>query len=69
MERKQVDSSTVNSIGYDESLKVLEVEFKKGLYQYVDVPKEVYDNLIASESIGRFVQQNIVHKYSYHRIV
>ena len=34
MDRTPVVSSNINSIGYDASSSVLEVEFRSGLYQY-----------------------------------
>ena len=43
MERKNVVSSNIKSIGYDESAMVLEVEFNNGaVYQYYNVPLYIY---------------------------
>ena len=58
MERQPVKSSNVKAVGYDEVKKVLEVEFKSGgIYQYAGVQPEMYTDLLAAESIGRFVSQ------------
>ncbi len=39
MDRIQVRSSNIRSIGYDQNRQILEVEFLKGgVYQYFDVP-------------------------------
>ena len=39
MDRIQVRSSNIRSIGYDQKTQTLEVEFLKGgVYQYFDVP-------------------------------
>jgi len=55
MERVNVVSSNIRSIGYDASARVLEVEFNNGtVYQYYDVPEELYDGLMAAESHGKF---------------
>ena len=58
MERKPVKSTNVKAVGYDAETKVLEVEFKSGgIYQYAGVQKEMYADLLAAESVGRFVSQ------------
>lgn len=58
MERQPVKSTNVKSVGYDAVEKVLEVEFKSGgVYQYAGVQPEMYADLLAAESIGRFISQ------------
>lgn len=60
MQRKPVKSTNVESIGYDLETKTLQVEFKSGgIYQYAGVPPEMYAELLAAESVGRFVSQVI----------
>ena len=60
MERQPVKSTNVESIGYDPEEKVLEVKFKSGaIYQYAGVQPEMYADLLAAESVGRFVSQVI----------
>jgi len=61
MERTPVESSNVASVGYDEETKTLEVAFKSGsIYQYSGVEPQTHADLMGAESIGKFVQQNIV---------
>lgn len=56
MKRQPVKSRNVKSVGYDAEEKVLEVEFKSGgVYQYAGVQPGMYIDLLASESVGRFV--------------
>jgi len=51
MNRSKVKSSNLNSIGYDEDKKELEVEFKGGrLYIYSAVPKEIYEALMQEQA-------------------
>lgn len=51
MVRTQVASSNIASVGYDKESMVLEVEFHNGaVYQYFDVPEEVYIGLIKAPS-------------------
>jgi hypothetical protein len=58
MERQPVKSTNVKAVGYDAETKVLEVEFKSGgIYQYAGVQPEMYADLLAAESVGRFVSQ------------
>lgn len=61
MERIPVKSSNIASVGYDEGNKTLEIQFKSGaVYQYSGVEPQTHADLMAAESVGKFVQQNIV---------
>ncbi|HYO76516.1 MAG TPA: KTSC domain-containing protein [Thermoanaerobaculia bacterium] len=65
MRRKQVDSSVVASIGYDEQRALLEIEFLTGkVYAYRDVPPAAHDALLAAESIGRHFNLEIRDRYA-----
>lgn len=60
MERQSVSSSNLRSIGYDHSSSTLEVEFNNGsIYQYFDVPENVYDELMNASSHGQYFDINI----------
>lgn len=60
MERQQVSSSDLASIGYDPSTHILEVEFVTGsLYQYQSVPSHTYRELMSASSHGRYFNQFI----------
>lgn len=63
MERELVTSSTAVSVGYDSSVETLEVEFKSGVYQYYNVPQSIYDQMMGSESIGKFLHVYIKPVY------
>jgi len=55
MDRIPVSSTTLISVGYDESTSVLELEFQKtGIYQYFGVPTEVHEQLMAAPSQGAY---------------
>ena len=59
-----VKSSMISEIEYDESEKLLKLKFTKGgWYEYKEVPKEVYSDLLAAESVGKFFLANIKNKY------
>ena len=68
MDREPVNSSNVVSVGYDPSSETLEVEFKNGVYQYYNVPEFMYDRLMQSASIGKFVNAEIKPSYACSKV-
>jgi hypothetical protein len=69
MERITVDSSNISSIGYDEGSSTLEVEFKNGaVYQYFDVPLNLYEGLKNASSTGQYLAQHIKGYYRYVKV-
>jgi len=69
MERRQVDSTNISSIGYDEDLTTLEVEFHNGsVYQYLDVPLHVFEGLRDADSKGKHFAQHIKGYYRYVKV-
>ncbi len=55
MERQSVRSSNIASIGYDEINEILEIVFLSGgIYQYLDVPVYVYEELMDADSHGKY---------------
>ena len=64
MELIKVDSSMIYALGYDEEQQVLEVVFKRtGVYRYRNVPKEVYEQLMNSDSKGSYMRDLIIDMY------
>lgn len=69
MERKPVQSSNIAAIGYNSNSLTLEVEFlNNSIYQYFDVPQNVYDDLMKASSHGQYLAQNIKGNYRYSRV-
>lgn len=69
MERIPVQSSNIASIGYDEDTNTLEIEFHNGgVYQYFDVPFQVYDGLIEAGSKGQYLAEFIKGYYRYVKV-
>ncbi len=65
MERIGVISSNIDSIGYAENSKLLELEFKSGgVYQYVNVPKGLFVTLMNSSSYGSFFHKWIKDNFT-----
>jgi hypothetical protein len=55
MNRVPVSSSNLVSVGYDSESKVLEIEFQSGsVYQYFNVPANIYSGLMSAASHGRY---------------
>jgi hypothetical protein len=60
MERAQVESSNLVSVGYDLKSATLEIEFHSGgIYQYSGVSEDVHQGLMNAGSKGSYFHQNI----------
>jgi hypothetical protein len=69
MDRDYVASSNVRSIGYDPASSTLEVEYQNSfVYQYYNVPSQVYDALMSSPSKGQFINSQIKNMYAFSRV-
>jgi len=69
MKRLSVESSNLASIGYDADDNILEIEFNHGgIYQYFNVPSEVYEELMNDDSHGKYFAANIKNDYDYIKI-
>ncbi len=69
MERVQVTSSSLRSIGYDSDHKWLEVEFRShAVYVYREVPDWAVERLMAARSKGRHFEAHIRDRYPFQRI-
>ena len=66
MTRTSIESSNIKSVGYDPDKKILETEFSNGgVYQYSDVPEDVYQGFIGADSPGKFLNGEIKGKFSF----
>ncbi len=69
MERYSVASSNIASVGYDGNTQTLEIEFlSASIYQYFGVPQNMYNQLMAAGSKGRFLNTYIKNAYPYSRV-
>lgn len=69
MKRTRLQSSSVASAGYDAAARMLEVEFRNGgVYQYLGVPSDEYDEFMEAESKGRFLNTEIKPNHRYRRL-
>ena len=69
MQRYSVASSNIASVGYDLATETMEVQFLSGsVYQYYNVPENMYDRLMREGSKGRFLHTYIKNAYPYSRV-
>jgi hypothetical protein len=70
MKRETVDSEALSSIGYDEALQILEVQFReKGVvWQYLNLPKRIYNRFRKAASLGNFFVTHIKGRYPEQRV-
>jgi KTSC domain len=65
-----VDSTTLATVGYDEDLKLLQLEFcSRAVYLYFSVPAAVYQALLGAPSKGRYFNGTIRGRYRYRQIL
>jgi hypothetical protein len=65
MKRQQVQSSALQSVGYDAENKILELEFREsgGVWQYFKFPASGYSKFIHASSLGNYFVTKIKGKY------
>jgi len=69
MERVQVESSNLASVGYDHDTAPLAIEFhSSGIYQYSRVPQDIYESLMNASSKGAYFNNYIKERYRCKRI-
>ena len=70
MQMIEVESSSIEAIGYDPNTQELRVKFLSGpaIYAYQDVPPTVNAELMAAKSKGQFVATRIKDAYGFIRV-
>ena len=69
MQRRIVSSSSVASVGYEPKSRTLEIEFHSGsVYEYQEVPPEVFRGLMEAPSVGRYFANKIRGQYPSTRL-
>jgi hypothetical protein len=69
MSMNPVNSSTIDSIGYDQNSNKLTVKFKTGaIYEYLNVPHYVYDAVMSADSVGKALNNEVKGIYDYSKI-
>jgi hypothetical protein len=66
MDRLLVNSSNLVSVGYEPGSSTLEVEFQSGnIYQYLNVPEHIYQDLMTSNSKGQYFHDYILKEFDF----
>ncbi|MCC5661265.1 KTSC domain-containing protein [Nostoc sp. XA010] len=69
MLKTQVNSSDLQSVGYDATTCTLEIKFHSGgIYQYFKVTESIYRGLMSASSHGKYFHAYIKDFYLYKRI-
>lgn len=69
MDRRVVQSSNIASVGFDEASSTLEVEFNNGaIYQYFNVPQQIFELMMEAPSKGVFLNTNIKNAFPFSRV-
>lgn len=69
MDMRPVESSNVESVGYNPETETLHVRYKNGsLYEYAGVPQDTHEELMAAESVGQHLAQNVKGKFEHTQI-
>ncbi|OQX67727.1 MAG: hypothetical protein B6A08_13665 [Sorangiineae bacterium NIC37A_2] len=64
VERTEIDSQAIRSVGYDPATETLEIEFRTGrVYVYEGVPASVHQWFMKIPSKGGFVNRVLEPKY------
>ena len=64
MNREEVVSTVLKSVGYEPDTQILEIEFQSGdVYQYFDVPQDVVAALLNADSKGTYFNDSIRDAY------
>ncbi|MEM7152650.1 MAG: KTSC domain-containing protein [Myxococcota bacterium] len=69
MDRTEVESGALRSVGYDAESETLEVEFRSGkIYRYRGVPSSTHEWLMRAPAKGTFFNTKIEGHYEFERI-
>ena len=69
VERVELDSTALAWVRYMSEQRVLQVGLRTGRnYDYFDVPPQVYSELLAAESKGRYYNHHIRNDFPYNEM-
>jgi len=67
MQRQEVESTDIGAIGYS---RVLEIQFESGrIYQYYNVPEEIFLEMLNAPSKGKYFNAAIRGKFPFREII
>jgi len=64
-----VESKNILSVGYNANNRTMRIEFKQNaFYDYMDVPPEVFQQIMSAQSKGTFFHSAVKGKYDFLKI-
>ncbi|MDB5272101.1 MAG: dnaJ [Chitinophagaceae bacterium] len=68
-EEYEKTTSEANVLDYQYKARILQVNFSDGsVYEYFEVPSNVYNKLLGSSTPARFIRRNICFEFSYRKV-
>ncbi len=68
-EEYEKTTSEANVLDYHYKARILHVNFSDGsVYEYFEVPSNVYNKLLSSNTPARFIRRNICTEFSYRKV-
>jgi len=68
MNMVSVSSSNLVAVGYDKASTTLRIQFNSGLYDYYNVPENIYNGLLNASSKGEYHHAFIKNSYRYNKV-
>ncbi len=62
---KVTDSKFILAVAYDEEMSTMYIRFAYGVYEYYDVPEDVFTAFVNSPSMGKFFHANIIKTFAF----
>ncbi|MDC4249603.1 KTSC domain-containing protein [Clostridium perfringens] len=63
-----VSSSNLVAVGYDSSTTTLRIAFHSGVYDYYNVPQNIFEGLLNASSKGKYHHAFIKNSYRYSKV-
>jgi hypothetical protein len=69
MRMTPIASTAIARVGYDPVKQILRLEYRNDrIYDYFDVPPQLYKQLLSAKSAGEFVNLEIKPNYDYSEV-
>lgn len=69
MTHQPVNSTAIESVGYDPETRVLELRYRNGsLYRAEDVPAHEHERLMTTESFGRHINAHLKKAFTFTKV-
>ncbi len=70
LERIEVSSYEIASIGYDDAQQKLQIEFHNlTIFDYFEVPRDVFEQFVCADNIENYFQAHIENYFEVDRVL